>query len=242
MDGYSYINIFDTKGIEYLVIIAFLVLLIPFWLLLNRKTKLGHEIAKAMNHLSVNIKDIPQGFFYSNNHSWTHLEKSGAATVGLCDMLLQITGEVKLNFLKDTGEIINKGDLIAEIDQNGKHLRLYSPISGIIMNTNPLLALNPRILNYDPYGNGWLCKVKPLNWKSETNSYYLAEEATAWLKAELERLRDFLAIRANKYSPETSMVILQDGGEITGSLLSDLPDELWQDFQHEFLDPKENLS
>ncbi len=241
MDGYSYINIFDTKGIEYIVIIAFLVLLIPFWLLLNRKTKLGYQLGKAMNHLSVTIKDIPQGFFYSNYHTWTHLEKSGAATIGLCDMLLQITGEVKLNLLMDNGEFINKGDVIAEIDQNGKHLRIKSPISGIIMNTNPLLTLSPGILNDDPYGNGWMCKIKPLNWKSETNSYYLAEEATAWLKAELDRLRDFLATRASKYSPENSMVILQDGGEITGSLLSDMPDELWQDFQKEFLDPEEHL-
>ncbi len=39
MDGFTYINIFETKGIEYLAIIAFLVMLIPFWLLLNRKSK-----------------------------------------------------------------------------------------------------------------------------------------------------------------------------------------------------------
>ena len=43
MDGFSYYNIFDTKGIEYLVVIAFLLLLIPFWLALNKQVKIKTE-------------------------------------------------------------------------------------------------------------------------------------------------------------------------------------------------------
>ena len=39
MDGFSYINIFDTKGIEYLVIIAFLVMIIPFWIIINKEVR-----------------------------------------------------------------------------------------------------------------------------------------------------------------------------------------------------------
>ena len=46
------------------------------------------------------------------------------------------------------------------------------------------------------------------NWIAETNSYYLAEEAIAWSKKELERFKDFLAASMKKYSPETSMLIL----------------------------------
>ena len=70
------------------------------------------------------------------------------------------------------------------------------------------------MLNEDPYGKGWIYKIKPSKWIEETNNYYLAEEAIAWSKKELERFKDFLAASAKKYSPETMMMVLQDGGEL----------------------------
>lgn len=57
-----------------------------------------------------------------------------------------------------------------------------------------------------------------------------------WTKMELKRLKDFLAGSVSKYSPEVSMVTLQDGGELIDRPLSDLPDEVWHDFQKSFLD------
>jgi hypothetical protein len=124
---------------------------------------------------------------------------------------------------------------MAEIDQNGKQLKIFSPVSGKITDTNSILNENPGLLNVDPYNKGWIYKIKPSGWVSETNSYYLAEEATAWTRKELIRFKDFLAETMNKYSPETSMVILQDGGELSDKPLSELPDEVWQDFQKSFL-------
>jgi glycine cleavage system H protein len=235
MDGFSYNNIFDTKGIEYLIIIAFLVMIIPFWIIINKQAGIAKQIKKTIDILSDSILRIPQGLFYSNNHTWTHLEESGTAKVGLDDLLLHITGEVKFSNLKSPGNFINKGDLLADINQEGKLLQIYSPISGRIMNTNTVLCESPGLINEDPYGKGWIYKIKPSEWIAETNSYHLADEAIAWSKRELERLKDFLAISMEKYSRETSMVILQDGGELCDKPLSALPDEVWQDFQKSFL-------
>jgi glycine cleavage system H protein len=235
MDGFSYNNIFETKGIEYLIIIAFLVMIIPFWIIINRQNGIKRQIRNAIGNLSAGILRIPLGLFYSKNHTWTHLEKSGIANVGLDDFLLHITGEVKFSNLKNPGNFINKGELLADIDQNGKLLQIYSPISGRIMNTNTMLYESPGVVNEDPYGKGWIYQIKPSEWIAETDSYYLAEEAIAWSKKELERFKDFMAVSMKKYSPETSMVILQDGGELRDQPLSELPNEVWQDFQKSFL-------
>ena len=235
MDGFSYFNIFETKGIEYLVIIAFFAILIPFWIVLNKQVKITKQIQKVIGILSASVLRIPQGLFYSKNHTWTHLEISGAAKVGLDDLLQHITGEVKFSNLKNPGEMINKGDLLTEIEKDGKKLKIFAPISGKILKTNSILNESPEILNPDPYGKGWIYKIKPSNWIAETNSYYLAEEATNWATKELERFKDFLAVSMKKYSPELSIITMQDGGELRDNTLSELPNEVWQDFQKEFL-------
>lgn len=237
MDGFSYYNIFDTKGIEYLAVIAFLLLLIPFWLALNKQVQIKDQFRKMLGVLSANNLKVPQGIFYSKNHTWAYLEKSGTAKIGLDDLLVHITGEVRINQLKNVGDDIGKGELLAEIDQNGKSLRIFSPISGKVLDMNPALNVDHGLLNEDPYGKGWIYSIKPSNWLAEIPSFYLADEATDWLKKELERYKDFLAINLRKYSPETSLIILQDGGELSENSLSGLPNGLWQDFQNEFLSP-----
>ncbi len=237
MDGFSYYNIFDTKGIEYLVIIAFLLLLIPFWLVLNKQSKIKEQVRNALGVLSAAVLKIPQGIFFNKNHTWAYLEKSGTAKVGVDDLLLHITGELNIRHLKNPGEHVRKGELMAEMDQKGKSLKVFSPISGTIVNSNPELDLNHDLLNNDPYGQGWLYNIKPSIWVEEIPSFLMAEDATQWLNQELIRYKDFLAMNMKKYSPDPSMVILQDGGELTDNSLSGLPNELWQDFQKEFLNP-----
>jgi glycine cleavage system H protein len=235
MDGFSYTNIFDTKGIEYLVIIAFLILIIPFWIVINKQTGIASKIKQAIGVLSEGILRIPQGLFFSKNHTWTHLENTGTAKVGLDDLLMHITGEVNIRYLKANGDIISRGDLLAEIDKDGKTLKIASPISGEITGLNSMVNDDPGMLNADPYGKGWICRIKPSKWVAETHSYYLAEEAVVWTKKELERFKDFVANSLNTNSPETSMVLLQDGGELCDKPLSDLPAEVWNDFQVSFL-------
>ncbi len=237
MENFSTVDIFDTKGIEYLFVIGYLLILIIFWKVSGKQLKLKKQIKTVLSNLSANILRIPLGLFYNKNHTWTHLEESGAAKVGLDDFLQHVTGEVIFSSLKNPGELISKGDLLAEISQEGKHLRVFSPISGEILNTNSNLYENPEILNEDPYDDGWIYKIKPTNWIAETSSCYLAEEAINWSKKELERFKDFLSGGSmRKYSSEPSMIILQDGGELRDNILSDLPSEVWNDFQIEFLD------
>ena len=236
MEGYTYTNIFDTKGIEYIIVIAFLALLIPFWIILNKRSIISKQIRKAWDVLTIDILKIPQGLFFGRNHTWAYLTASGSAKVGIDDFLLHVVGDFKINQLKSPGETIKKGDLLAEIDQAGKNLKIFSPLSGKIEKANLQLIESTEVLQHDPYEKGWIYFIKPSNWVGETKSYYLADDALAWIKEELYRFKDFLAVTISKHSPDPSLVAFQEGGELRSHLLSELDTDIWQDFQKEFLD------
>lgn len=233
MDGFTYTNIFDTKGIEYLVIISFLLLIIPYWRYLNKPVKAKQAVGKGS--LSHAILRFPEGLFFDKNHTWAHLETAGKAKVGLDDLLLHLTGEVKVNYLKKMGDKVGKGEMIACLQQDGKELNITAPVSGEITNMNMALNSNPQQLMADPYQKGWLYKVKPSNWVNETQSLYLGDETKEWSKRELDRFKDFAANTLNKLHQKPEMVSLQTGGELVDHPLSELSGADWFNFQNNFL-------
>jgi glycine cleavage system H protein len=235
MDAFTYNNIFETKGIEYLIIIGFFIVLIPFWLILTKKITIPEKIRRIPGILAAGILNIPQGLFFFRNHTWAHLSRNGIAEIGLDDLLLHITGDVNFVSLRKKGEIVSKGDLIAEIGQNGKTLKILSPVSGEITATNNALSGDPGLMSDDPYGKGWIYKIKPTGWTTETSASYLAGDAVNWIGNELTRFRDFLMESASKYSHGSSELILQDGGELRDHTLSELPGEVWNSFQEDFM-------
>jgi len=236
MEGFSLVDIYDTKGTEYLFVIGYLLILIIFWRMMRSPGKVLRQIKEAVGTLSARILNIPQGIYFNKNHTWTHLGESGAAKVGVDDFLQHVIGDLQLSGLKEPGDSIKKGDLLAEIVQDGKHLKLFSPISGEVLETNSILAENADMINEDPYEGGWIYQIKPSNWIKETSSCLLAEKATEWSDREITRFKDFLSMGAmRKFSSEPAMMMLQDGGEIRDNVMSELPEEVWNEFQEEFL-------
>lgn len=234
MDQHTYHDLFATKGIEYLLTIVFFLLIIPFWLLLNYREKIARGVKKGINYLSDKILSIPKGIMLSKNHTWTFLEKSGLATLGIDNFLMHVAGKSQFLLHKAAGETVKKGEQIATLKLNDRSLKLYSPVSGKVKKTNTMLTKNPWVIHKDPYGNGWILALEPSNWKAETQSFYFAEEARQWLTNELTRFKDFLA-QTGQRALEPGMIALQDGGEIRENVLEEVPAEAWQEFQQEFL-------
>jgi glycine cleavage system H protein len=238
MDGFTYQNIFDTKGIEYLVIIGFLLIMIPFWIYLNRPLPQKQKV-RVPGGSWMNRMNLLPGLFYSRNHTWTFMERTGLARIGVDDLLLHMTGPVRISELKSTGDKVSKGDLLARLGQGEKELRIYSPVSGEIMNLNPVFNNDPGALNDDPYGKGWFCEVRPDNWVEETRAHFIADAAREWARSEMARFRDFITRSVQARSPESGMLVLQEGGELSDHPLHSLPEGIWLDFQSAFLDPRD---
>jgi len=232
MEQFTYSNIFDTKGIEYIIVIFFFMLLIPFWYMLNRPVKLKKAVGDVLRAINLQALRIPQGLLFNKNHTWSHLEKSGVASVGMDDLLLHLTGGVELNYLKDRQEKVKRGEPIARITREGKELLITSPISGEIDRVHSSLEDHSEAIVDDPYSS-WLYRIKPEKWQEETGDAMMADQASEWTGKELERFRDYLAETVS--DADGSGLVLQEGGELSGHPLSEMNQEAWSGFQEKFL-------
>jgi glycine cleavage system H protein len=221
--------------VEYLIIIAFLSLLIPFWLVINKNNKIVTGFTRVFDTLTKRILNIPKGIYYSRNHTWAFLEESGNAKIGLNDFLATVIGNVEVKMIVSIGETISKGEVIAEIKQGDKHLIIASPLSGIVADTNAAISGHPELLLNDPCKEGWLCAVQPSQWKADTSSFLLADDAIRWILSEVDRFKDFLAVSLVRQSQEPALLSLQEGGEIRPHILEEMNSEIWEGFQKSFL-------
>lgn len=227
MDSFVYHNIFATKGIEYILIISFFIVFIPFYNILKEVEGPLFSLSKVR---------LPKGILFDKTHTWAYLRSAGQVQVGIDDFLAALTGPVSLKLMKQIGETVNRGDHLATLEGNGKRLKVYAPVSGVLSGTNrhALKTFSKRTNN--DFTQNWLFNLKPIRWDLEKTMLLLGEKARTWIQEEQTRLRDVLAFAERKYSPLPQAVILQEGGEIRDHVLESLPSEIWEEIQTEFID------
>jgi len=200
------------------------------------------ETAKIREFVPMDQRNflIPEGYFFDAAHMWVSKGNEGSLRIGLDDFLQHVIGKVdKIELLKSSGPV-EKGDAIARIYQNGRYLQVYAPVSGIILNGNELLLNDSAAMSRDPYHDGWIMEIQAMNWQSDRAALISAEKAKSWIKDEWVRLKDFFSFSAQKYELAPVMVAMQDGGEIQDRALQNSSDDIWQEFQIEFIDSAKN--
>jgi glycine cleavage system H protein len=235
MEEFIYQNLFSTKGAEYIVVILFLIVLIPFWLFLNRRVNVSNVSIPKPGFINPTVLKIPGGLFFTKFHTWAFLERTGEALIGTDDFVAHATGDTVFYALKREGEAVKKGEIFAQLEKSGKKLLLRSPLSGEIKSVNHTLGNDKIKLTKSPYLKGWMMRIHPLKWKEETRQSYLGSEAVEWTKNEIARLRDFMANAQTGTIHPLPQFVLQDGGELIDHPISELPSEVWNKFQDEFL-------
>ena len=103
--------------------------------------------------------EAPPGFKYSKEHEWVFTEES-VATVGISDHAQEKLGEIVYVELPAVGDTVSKDDPFGVVESVKAVSDIYAPVSGTIVAINQDLAESPEIVNEDPYGDGWLIKVK----------------------------------------------------------------------------------
>ena len=102
------------------------------------------------------------------------------------------------------------------------------------------LEINSSALNSSPYKDGWIYRIEPSNWTRESQLLFMADKQREFIKKEFSRLKDFL-MTALSTDVKYAQVILQDGGEISDGVLSEMGPEVWEDFQTNFIDPSRQV-
>jgi len=105
---------------------------------------------------------LPENLKYTKDHEWILVEGT-TGTVGITDHAQGELGDVVFVELPAPGKTVKRGESFGTIEAVKAVSDLYAPVSGQITVTNGDLSANPELVNKDPYGKGWMVKIKITN-------------------------------------------------------------------------------
>ncbi|AYQ34966.1 glycine cleavage system protein GcvH [Runella sp. SP2] len=103
---------------------------------------------------------FPAELKYTKDHEWIRLESDGTAVVGITDFAQRELGDIVYVDINTVGETISEGELFGTVEAVKTVSDLYLPVSGEILEFNTALEADPDLVNSDPYGEGWMIRVK----------------------------------------------------------------------------------
>ena len=121
--------------------------------------------------------------------TWVRFEEDGTATVGITAVLAWLGGPISSLSFKPVGTIVERGKALGSIESPRHFDTVRSPVTGRVLEMNPALPGNPRLLNRDPYGSGWFAKLEPLKKREEAGGVRPAALARAELEARIAELK-----------------------------------------------------
>lgn len=107
------------------------------------------------------MSDIPRELHYMPSHEWARLESDDTITVGITDHAQHQLGDLVFVELPDDQSELEKGGEMAVLESVKTAADAYAPISGKVIEVNPQLESRPELINQDPYGDGWICRIQP---------------------------------------------------------------------------------
>ena len=107
----------------------------------------------------INELNFPDDIRYAKSHEWARVE-GDTVKVGISDYAQDQLGDIVYVELPGEGTVLEQGDEFGTIESVKAVSELFIPIAGEVMEINPALEESPELVNEDPYGGGWLIKIK----------------------------------------------------------------------------------
>jgi glycine cleavage system H lipoate-binding protein len=227
MEGFTYVDLFATKGIEYLLVIGFLLVLLPFWRFLRVPARAGMEVVRRAMASVAQWFSIPENLYYHQGHSWVIPHGAELVKVGVDDFAQRLVGSTDKISLPKVGSRLAQGDVGWKLGVDTKTIDMLSPVTGDVVAVNKDIVKNPTLINQDPYGKGWLMMVKPDNQRATVKNLLTGKLATAWMEKTGDSLRERMGGELG--------VVYQDGGLPVSGIAKALSPDGWDKMAREFL-------
>lgn len=216
---------FATKGIEYLLVLGFLVALVLFWRLLQPR-----RVRRAQTPPGPAAGAwfaVPGGVYFHQGHAWARPDEGNVVLAGMDDFAHQLVGEPDRVELPEPGTLLRQGRPAWRLHVQGHAVEVLSPVSGEVLESNAGAGERPAILRNAPYGAGWLVKVRAPEWAAERNHLLSGSLARRWMQETTRALRRLI-------DPGLGFA-LQDGGVPVDGIARHLARDGWHELASRFL-------
>ncbi|GBE24069.1 glycine cleavage system H protein [bacterium BMS3Bbin02] len=131
--------------------------------------------------------NLPEDLYYwPEKHVWVAPQEDGSVVVGVTDVAQSLAHAIISALPKKVGRPAKKARSLGTIESGKWVGPVTAPVSGEILETNPLLVTNPGIINTDPYGEGWYMKIMPADWDADRADLVTGPNGIAAYQAFLE--------------------------------------------------------
>jgi glycine cleavage system H protein len=107
------------------------------------------------------MSNVPSDLRYLKSHEWARLEADGTITIGISDHAQQALGDLVFAEVPEAGRRVTAGEACAVVESVKAASDVYSPVSGEVVAGNADLGGRPELINQEPYGAGWLMRIRP---------------------------------------------------------------------------------
>lgn len=174
---------------------------------------------------------IPEDVSLATNHVWMRSNQDGTVTIGLDEVLSRVVGAAQTISIPREGDPVLPVATAIAVGVHDRSLRLASPASGHVVESNQEVLKNPSLILNDPYGEGWLMRVKSGNGDLAASKKYIVHSPIEWLREQAALVRDFIVTNAQVGQP----AMLQEGGLPTEGVLQQLHKDVWNKFGRTFV-------
>lgn len=220
------VDIFATKGTEYLLVVVYFLLLIAV---------VRYIAPRASAPAAAPVKGTRDGDawfavrddrLFHPGHGWVAAGQADVVTVGLDDFTAQLVGVPDAVELPKVGAHMRQGGRGWELTAGDRTVGMVSPVEGDVVAVNEAVLTTPRLATEDPYGAGWLLKVRAPERTVWPRNLISGELAQAWMRHTSERLSRLLDGGLG--------AVMADGGQPMHGFAHALAPEEWEAVTREF--------
>jgi glycine cleavage system H protein len=231
MIPHDILTLYSAKMLEYGIAVLFLFLFIPFWRYVQGPAK-APALATASSRAPVATAAewflTPADRLFHRGHAWLMGGDDGLVTVGLDDFAAKLVGPISRVSLPAVGASVGQGEQAWRLmAADGRSVDMLSPVDGTVVELNPALAASPDLAERDPYGDGWLVKVRPSRLRANRINLMEGRAVQRWMEEAAAGLRGHVAPGLG--------ALAQDGGAPVAGMARAIDPDGWDRLAAAFL-------